>query len=138
MQSLRSNTITVPSSLLQIAPPQCLASVFFSCSFGYLIISLIIKATASRSSLYEPRLCSRYLHAGHRLYSIQVTYKLIPGDRKTPGFDASHGYRRFYSGSELLVSIILTCQTYVCALTSTLITTALYCSYLKWFETCSC
>jgi hypothetical protein len=76
-----------PSSLLQVGPPQCCASVLSPRGFYHLSFSLRIATTGSRSWAREPGTASRLLYAGRRLPSNQVSGRLVPGDRNAPGFD---------------------------------------------------
>src|SRR5262249_21705543 len=76
-----------PSSLVQVGPSQCSASVLSPRGFCHLAFSLGIGATGSRSSTREPESASRPLYAGRRLPSNQVSGRLFPGDRNAPGFD---------------------------------------------------
>jgi hypothetical protein len=61
---VRVATITGPSSLLRVGPPQCSASVLSPRGFGRLSFSLNIGATGSRSSVQPPASASRPLYAG--------------------------------------------------------------------------
>src|SRR5215831_608941 len=76
-----------PSSLLQVGPSQCPASVRSPRGFYHLCFSLHIGAAGSRSSARKPGSASRLLYAGCRLPSNQVSGRLIPGDGNAPGFD---------------------------------------------------
>lgn len=76
-----------PSSLLQVGPSQCSASVLSPRGFCHLCFSLDIGTTGSRSSTQKPESGSRPLYAGRRLPNSQVPGKLVPGDRNAPGFD---------------------------------------------------
>jgi hypothetical protein len=86
-RSLCSSSITEPSSLLRIGPPQCFASVLSPHGFHHLCFSLGIEATGSCSSAKKPASDSRPLHAGRRPPSHQAPDRLIPEGPYAPGFD---------------------------------------------------
>ena len=83
-------------------------------------------------------LCSRHLHAGHRLDSRQVSSRLILGQRLPPSFDdvptLSTRYQRFICIR--LHSTYLTRSSLAFSLTLT--TMAFDHSSLRWFEISTC
>ena len=87
MQPLCSITITVTSSLLQVAPPQLLASVLSHLRFLPLAFLHCHQATGSRSSLQTPRSNSRHLYAGHHPHNNQVLCRLLLDEDQAPSFD---------------------------------------------------
>src|SRR5215471_10281062 len=109
----RQSSVTGPSSLLQIGPSQCLASVLSSRGFRHLCFSLDIEATGSCSSAREPVSASRPLYAGRRLPSHQAPGRLVPKDLDASGFDdGSLDNDASSKGSLSFVSLTLTCSRF--------------------------
>ena len=88
--TLRSTLITSASSLLRVAPPQCHASVLYTCQFSGLHFSLKHHDDWFPQFQEKPDTKSRPLYAGHRLQQhSEFTRRLIPEDRNASGFDVS-------------------------------------------------
>ena len=134
MQPLHSIAITATSTLLRVAPPQCLASVFPPCGFGHLDFSLRIEATGSRSSFGKPRPDSRDLYTGHHPHSHQASCGLILQISHACSFDVTNGFSMRH---QPFICIRLS-DPYLPGLfpdfSSTLTTTPLKSSRLRWFE----
>ena len=108
---LRSSTITAPSLLLLVGPPQCFASVLSPHGWRHLCFSLSIEATGSCSSAQKPASESRPLYAGRRLPSHQAPDRLVPEVDNAPGFDDATGLNDASSmGSLSFVSRMFTCS----------------------------
>ena len=124
-----------PSSLLQVGPSQCSASVRSPRGFYHLCFSLHIGTTGSRSSAREPGSASRLLYAGRRLPSNQVSDRLIPQEIHARGFDDIS----FLNDASSVGSLSFAFRTLTCSrsrlklFASTLTTTTFDRSSLKWF-----
>ena len=84
---LCSSSITEPSSLVRVGPPQCSASVLSPRGFSRLCFSLHIGATGSCSSVQSPASESRPLYAGRHPPSHQAPCGFIPDEIHASGFD---------------------------------------------------
>ena len=89
--------------------------------FGTLILSgsLIGYLPSHRSDSFPssapaPEISSRHLYAGRRQARTQLWARLIPGQRRDPGFDANCNYRHFFDGSLAFVSTSHTLHGYPC------------------------
>src|SRR6266436_8792078 len=86
MQSLRSSSITEPSTLLRTAPPLCPASVLWSSQFQPLGLLPSHRDDRFSRSIQEPDPASRRLYAGCRSGSLQDYSRTRPGSSTHPRF----------------------------------------------------
>src|SRR5580693_1486291 len=96
MQSLRSSSITEPSTLLRTAPPCAPHRYSGPPSFSRLDFSLLIGTTGSHvpyKSLI--RLRAAYMPDAARAV-FRTAPELIPGARRPPGFDITYGISTFH------------------------------------------
>jgi hypothetical protein len=86
MQSLRSSSITEPSTLLRTAPPLCPALVLWSSQFQPLGLLPSHRDDRFSRSVQEPDPASRRLYAGCRSGSLQDYSRTRPGSSTRPRF----------------------------------------------------
>ena len=86
MQSLRSSSITEPSTLLRTAPPLCPPSVLWSSQFQPLGLLPSHRDDRFSRSIQEPDPASRRLYAGCRSGSLQDYSRTRPGSSTRPRF----------------------------------------------------
>src|SRR6202451_4908122 len=76
-RSLCSGSITEPSTLVRIVPPQCSTSVLSPRGCDHLCFSLCIRTTGSCSSVRKPASNSCPLYAGRRPPSNPISCRLF-------------------------------------------------------------
>ena len=135
---LRSIPITGTSSLIRGDPPLCSASVLSLLWVLHLNFSLNIGATAS----HVPRKSQDKIHAAFMPDAVWTVNRFPPNLSRindyspvlTPSLRFRTLHQRFVCTHLSYPHLIPSCGTF----SSTLTTTALYHSSLRWFEACSC
>src|SRR5512137_2185325 len=108
IQPLRSIPITETSTLLQVGPSLCPASVLsLSWVFHFEFLPYHRDDGFPRST-QEPSSGSRHLYAGRHPSSKQVHLGLLLAFRKPPVLTSSYSFRHLISSSLALASLILT------------------------------
>src|SRR6266446_10211930 len=137
MQSLRSSSITEPSTLLRTAPPLCPASVLWSSQFQPLGLLPSHRDDRFSRSIQEPDPASRRLYAGCRSGSLQDYSRTRPGSSTRPRF-RHHPWHFDTSSAVRSRSPLRTVpRDQVPPFAATLTTIALDDSSLQWFDACA-
>src|SRR5260364_210331 len=87
MQPLRSTASTAASSLLRVAPSQCLASVLSYSRFQSFVFLPWHQGDWFPQCPIKPASDSRHLYAGHHLLSNRVASRLILKSANASSFD---------------------------------------------------